>query len=151
MLKVKLVHIYTKYNEKLEKGVEGYAYETPEEQKARKVDDDFVRVKFEGITEVDVLWNGLEIIDEGYLKEREAIKQAYFEQLKTAKNVTHTLGPKGGFRSLELDFEDNGVEVHKVIEDKILGEEFLEYLNKFSVPVEVIQLEKKTPVRKSKN
>ena len=31
MLKVKLVHDYTKYNEKLEKGIEGIALETPEE------------------------------------------------------------------------------------------------------------------------
>lgn len=150
MLKVKLVHIYTKYNEKLEKGVEGYAYETPEEQKARKVDDDFVRVKFEGITDVDVLWNGLEIIDEDYLNEKEARRIAYFAQVSTAKNVVYTLGPKGGFRSLELDFVENGVEVHKFIEDKVEGEEFLKALEKYSIPTKLEQLEKKVPVRKSK-
>ena len=44
MLKVKLVHDYTKYNEKLEKGVEGFALETPEEQEARKADDHFVNI-----------------------------------------------------------------------------------------------------------
>lgn len=148
MLKVKLVHIYTKYNERLEKGVEGYAYETPEEQKMRKADDAFVRVKFEGITEVDVLWNGLEIIDEDYLNEKEACRIAYFAQVATAKNVIYTLGPKGGFRSLELDFVENGVEVHKFIEDKEEGEAFLNALEKYSVPTKIEQLEKKTPTRK---
>jgi len=63
MLKVKLVHDYTKYNEKLEKGIEGVALETPEIQEERSPEDKFVKVKFDGITEVDVLWRGLEIID----------------------------------------------------------------------------------------
>lgn len=151
MLKVKLVHDYTKYNDKLEKGIEGYALETPEEQETRKADDHFVKVKFDGITEVDVLWRGLEIVDEEYLAKKQAEKDAYFAQLNTAKNVVYTLGPKGGFKSLELDFVENGVEVHKVIEDKDLGAEFLETLDKMGISKQVIQLEKKIPVRKKKS
>lgn len=151
MLKVKLVHDYTKYNEKLEKGVEGFALETPEEQEKRKSDDHFVKVQFDGITTVDVLWRGLEIIDEEYLAEKKAIKDAYFAQLKTAKNVVYTLGPKGGFKSLELDFVENGVEVHKVIEDKEIGADYLITLESFGISKKVIQLEKKIPVRKKKS
>ena len=143
MLKVKLVHDYTKYNEKLEKGVEGFAYERPEEQQARKADDHFVKVKFDGITEVDVLWKGLEIIDEAYLAEKAKEKDDYLSQLKTAKNVVHTVGAKGGFKSVELDFVENGVEVHKIVTDKTEGADFLEYLNKFGIYVEFVQLEKK--------
>lgn len=151
MLKVKLVHDYTKYNELLEKGVEGLAYETPEEQEIRKSDDHFVKVKFEGITEVDVLWRGLEIVDEPYLAEKQRIKDEYFAQMSTAKNVVYTLGPKGGFKTLELDFMDNGIEVHKVIEDKELGQDYLNALEKFNIMMEIIQLEKKIPERKKRN
>lgn len=149
-LKVRLVHDFTKYNEKLEKGIEGYALETPEEQVARKEDDHFVKVHFEGITDVDVIWRGLEIIDEDYLGKKQAEKDAYFAQLKTAKNVVYTLGPKGGFKTLELDFVEDGVEVHKIIEDKILGADYLDALDKYGIDKKVIQLEKKIPVRKKK-
>ena len=91
MLKVKLVHDYTEYNEKLEKGVEGYAFETPEEQVSRKADDRFVKVRFEGITDVDVLWRGLEIVDSEYLEKKQAEKDDYFSQMKSAINVIYTL------------------------------------------------------------
>lgn len=151
MLKVKLVHDYTKYNEKLEKGIEGLAYETPEEQESRKADDHFVKVKFDGITEVDVLWRGLEIIDEPYLAEKQRIKDEYFAQMVTAKNVVYTLGPKGGFKTLEFDFVDNGEEVHKVVDNKDEGADYLEAFDKFNISMEVIQLEKKIPERKKKN
>ena len=149
-LKVKLVHDYTKYNEKLEKGIEGVALETPEEQEMRKADDHFVKVKFDGITEVDVLWRGLEIIDEPYLTEKQRIKDEYFAQMVSAKNVVYTLGPKGGFKTLELDFVDKGVEVHKIIDNKDIGADYLEALDKFKIEIKVIQLEKKIPVRKKK-
>ena len=150
MLKVRLVHDYTKYNEKLEKGIEGLAVETPEEQELRKSDDHFVKVVFVGITEVDVLWRGLEIIDELYLKEKQRIKDEYFAQMVTAKNVVYTLGPKGGFKSLELDFIDKGVETHKMIEDKDIGQDYLDALDKYNIEKKVIQLEKKIPERKKK-
>ena len=85
MLRVKLLYDYTKYNDKLEKGIEGFAFETPEEQVSRSAFDKFVKVKFEGITDVDVPWRGLEILDEDYLKfaaEQEEIKKAaYFETI----------------------------------------------------------------------
>ncbi len=150
-LKVKLIHDYTKYNEKLEKGLEGIALETPEEQLARKADDYFVKVRFEGVTEVDVLWRGLEIIDEPYLIEKQRIKDAYFAQMQTANNVIYTLGPKGGFKSLELDFIDNGVPVHKIIEEKEDGQDYLMALEKYKITMVVNQLEKKIPERKKRN
>ena len=150
MLKVKLVHDYTKYNEKLEKGIEGLAYETPEEQEIRKADDHFVKVQFEGITDVDVLWRGLEIIDEAYLAEKQRITDEYFAQMATAKNVVYTLGPKGGFKRLEFDFIQNGAEVHHIVEDKDEGADYLEAFDKYNIEKKVIQLEKKIPVRKKK-
>lgn len=150
MLKVKLLYDYTKYNEKLEKGIEGMAYETPEEQMERAPEDRFVKVEFKDVTVVDVPWKGLEITDEVYLSEKARIKDEYLSQLKTAKNVVYTIGAKGGFKSIELDFIENGVEVHRIVEDKVEGEDFLTYLNKFNVQYETVQLEKKIPVRKSR-
>ena len=151
LLKVKLVHDYTKYNDKLEKGVEGFALETPEEQMARKSDDRFVKVRFEGITDVDVLWRGLEIIDTEYLNQKQAEKDAYFLQMKSAENVVYTLGPKGGFKSLDFDYVDsNGDKQHLLIEDKVVGQDYLDAFEKYGVQMQTIQLEKKIPVRKSK-
>ena len=150
MLKVKLLYDYTKYNDKLEKGIEGFSVETPEEQESRKAEDHFVKVVFKDITEVDVPWRGLEIIDEDYLAEKERVRDEYLSQLQTAKNVVYTIGAKGGFKSIELDFVENGENVHKLIEDKIEGETFLLYLNKYGIDMKTIQLEKKIPVRKSK-
>lgn len=151
MLKVSLVHDYTKYNEKLEKGVIGYAYETPEEQIARKSDDNFVKVHFEGITDVDVLWRGLEIVDEDYLGKKQAEKDAYFSLMQSAKNVSYILGPKGGFKSLEFDFiNTDGAETHLFIEDKVDGQDYLDAFEKYGIQMNVTQLEKKIPVRKSK-
>ncbi len=82
-MKVRLIHDYTKYNEKLDKGIIGNALETPEEQQARKPEDNFVRVEFEGITTVDVLWRGLEIIDDVYLSEKQRLKDEYFSKMVT--------------------------------------------------------------------
>lgn len=95
-MKVKLVHDYTKYNVKLNKGVIGDAKETPEEQKLRSTEDNFVEVSFGDITTVDVLWNGLEIIDEEYLSEKQRIKDEHLLKVATAKNVVKTIGPKEG-------------------------------------------------------
>ena len=149
MLKVKLVHDYTKYNEKLEKGIEGIALETPEIQSERSPEDNFVKVRFDGVTEVDVLWRGLEIIDEEYLSKKQAEKDAYYESVKCAINIVNTIGPKGGFKKLEFDCVD-GAEVHTVIEDKEQGEEHIEYFKKFGLDIKVIQLEKKESVKKNK-
>lgn len=145
-LRVKLVHDYTKYNAKLEKGLIGFAQETPEEQKERVEEDNFVKVVFDGITVVDVLWKGLEIVDEGYLTQKAMERAEYLAQLKTAKNSKQTIGAKGGFKVLEVDFIENGVEVHKVVTDKDEAQEFIETMKTFGIKTETIQLEKKTPV-----
>ena len=146
-LRVKLVHDYTKYNEKLEKGTVGFAHETPEQQAERASEDNFVRVTFDGVTTVDVLWKGLEIIDEGYLNAKALERAEYLVQLRTAKNSRQTIGAKGGFKVLEVDFVENGVEVHKVIVDKDEAQEFIETMEKFGIKTETVQLEKKIPTR----
>lgn len=145
MLKVKLLYDYTKYNEKLEKGIDGYAYNTPEETKNSL--DKFVKVKFEGITEVDVPWKGLEILDADYLKkvaDREAKeKEEYFKNIENATNIVCTIGPKGGLRELKFEYTLNGVGVFVEISEKNSGEEHLEHFKKLGKDIKIIQLEKK--------
>ena len=149
MLKEKLVQDNKKYNEKSEKGIEGFALKTSEIQSERSAEDNFVKVRFEGITAVDVLWRGLEIVDDEYLAKKQAEKDAYYESVKCAINIVNTIGPKGGFKKLEFACVD-GAEVHTVIEDKEQGEEHIEYFKKFGLDIKVIQLEKKEPVKKNK-
>jgi hypothetical protein len=147
MLRVKLLYDYTKYNDKLEKGIEGFAFETPEEQVSRSASDKFVKVKFEGITDVDVPWRGLEILDEDYLKfaaEQEEIKKAaYFETIVSAEHVICTYGPKGGLRELKFEYALNGETQYVSITDKISGEEHLAFFKNRGISVKVINLEKK--------
>ena len=68
--------------------------------------DRFVGVNFPGITILDVLWTGLEIIDEDYLREQAEAKRAKMEALKSATNVVLTVGPRGGFRYLSYEYTD---------------------------------------------
>jgi len=150
-MRVKLVHDYSKYNSRLEKGLEGVALETPEEQLESRPFDNFVKVKFEGITEVDVLWRGLEIVDEGYLAKKEAEKEAYFSQIATAKNVIVTLGPKEGFKSIELDYTNNqGDTVHLLIDDKAESQDYFKTFEKYGVAYVTVKLEGKKVGRKAK-
>lgn len=147
MLKVKLLYDYTKYNDKLEKGIEGFAFETPEEQIARSSLDKFVKVRFEGITDVDVPWRGLEILDEDYLKyaaEQEAIKKAaYFETIVSAEHIICTYGPKGGLRELKFEYVLDGVTQYISITDKASGEEHLAFFKEKGLNVKIVNLEKK--------
>ena len=147
MLKVKLLYDYTKYNDKLEKGIVGFAFETPEEQIARSTSDKFVKVKFEGITDVDVPWRGLEILDEDYLKfaaEQEAIKKvAYFETIVSAEHVICTYGPKGGLRELKFEYSLDGEVQYVTITDKASADEHLAFFKEKGLSVKVVNLEKK--------
>jgi len=147
-MKVKLVHDYTKYNERLMKGIIGVAKETPEEQKARKVDDNFVKVEFEGITTVDVLWKGLEIVDEEYLAEKQRLKELHLLKMLTAKNIVKTIGPKEGFKKLEFIYTDEGKDITLVTEDKDEADEYFAVFEKNNIEVKVIQLEGKPKKKK---
>lgn len=149
MIKVKLVHDYTKYNKSLCKGHIGYAAETPEEQSQRSPNNYFVKVYFDECT-VDVLWRGLEIIDEEYLKSKKEEREKFLSQLSTAEHVVLTIGPNEGFKNLSLDFILNGEKTHQEIEDKIIANEYLNTIKNFGISIKTIQLEKKIPIKKTK-
>ena len=66
--------------------------------------DRFVGVHFPGIGTLDVLWEGLEIIDEEYLREAAERKAQLWEALKSATDVEVVRGPRGGFRYLSYRY-----------------------------------------------
>lgn len=151
MIKVKLIHDYTKYNSKLEKEIIGYAYETPEEQMKSRPNDNFVRVKFEGITEVDIVWRGLEIIDEDYLLIKQKQKEEYFRSITNAYDIVYTVGPSGGFKSIKFKYEnENNFTIESEIINKESGLEHYNYFKDINKKIKEIEIPKKEYTKRNK-
>ena len=95
---VRLKADLTRYHPGLTPGVEGYtigAYGT-----WSRGSDRFVGVCFPGITTLDVLWEGLEVIDPKHLAEAKKAAAIREQEWLRATNVVKHLGPNGGFKSL---------------------------------------------------
>ena len=91
--KVKLTVDLTQYAKGLVAGTEGIT--AGQQGMWSRGSDRFVTVRFPGITTLDVLWDSLEIIDEEVLKEMDRQKKLFVENLKSAKDVTLYVGPRG--------------------------------------------------------
>jgi len=125
-LQVKLKDDLTKYHDKLVIGTEGNAIGSFDV--FSRGSDMFITVDFK-FTRLDVNWNGLEIIDEKYLEEKAEEKRKLNKGLKMAKDIIHTVGPAGGFQSLEFYYkEENDKEVRFVTCIKSEGLEILQSL-----------------------
>ena len=88
----------TRYHPGLTPGVEGYtigAYGT-----WSRGSDRFVGICFPGIITLDVLWEGLEVIDPKHLAEAKKAAAIREQEWLRATNVVKHLGPNGGFKSL---------------------------------------------------
>lgn len=97
-IQVRLKADLTRYHPGLTHGVEGYtigAFGT-----WSRGSDRFVGVCFPGITTLDVLWEGLEIIDPARLAEIDEENAAREREWLRASNVVKHLGPNGGFKGL---------------------------------------------------
>ena len=58
----------------------------------------------------DILWEGLQVIDEEYLAEAEERDKKKWELLKNAKNAVRTVEPRGGFKSVSYKYlEENEI------------------------------------------
>ncbi len=134
-IKVRLNTDLTNYGSGLKKGIEGYTIESC--GMWSRSNDRFVSVCFPNIQTLDVLWKSLDIIDEDFLKRREAEKERFLEELKTATNVEKHLGPRGGFRCLSYQcgnksvsnyFKNEALEIEKVL--KNYGIEIQEIIDK---------------------
>jgi hypothetical protein len=71
--------------------------------------DSFTGVNFDGLGCLDVLIESFEIIDPIYLKEIEQKRIKFLEDLKSAKNIEVTLGPRGGFKHLHYEYLSDGI------------------------------------------
>jgi len=97
-LSVKLLTDLTKYGEGLVPGIKGIII--GRKGMWSRSNDNFITVKFENNITLDVLWSGLEITDEEYLKCIAENNKIFLEELKTATDIVKSVGPKGGFKYL---------------------------------------------------
>ena len=97
-IQVRLKADLTRYHPGLTPGAEGYTIGTYGTWS--RSSDRFVGVCFPGITTLDVLWEGLEIIDPVRLAELAEASAARERQWLRATDVVKHLGPGGGFKGL---------------------------------------------------
>lgn len=103
-IRVELTEDLTKYGEGLVVGIKGYAIG------ARGIwsrnNDNFTTVIFDNSKQLDVLWKGLKIIDEDYLKEIEKQKAEEKIKLKNAHDIVVIYWPNGGFKYLSFKYDN---------------------------------------------
>jgi hypothetical protein len=129
ILKVNL----TDYHPSLKAGTEGYIIAMSNRS------DRFNVIRFPEVT-LDVLCESFQITDDQYLREREEDKRKFRENLKTTKKATKFVGPRGGFKYLEIEYTDEkGVPVSCHIGSSDRLSEALDALKEHGIPI----LEKK--------
>lgn len=134
-IKVKLTTDLTKYAKGLISGTEGITVGC--QGIWSRGSDRFITVNFPGIATLDVLWDSLEIIDEEAIQESKRQKEILAENLKTARDVTLYLGPRGGFRSLSYSYFDKEFEitVHTSVGFREEAYEIIEILKKHNISI----------------
>ncbi|NFH78662.1 hypothetical protein FDA09_04485 [Clostridium botulinum] len=133
---VKLITDLTKYGKGLVPGIKGITVG----QKGiwSRCNDNFISVKFENDITLDVLWSGLEIIDDDYLKTIAEDEKKLLEELKSAKNIVKSVGPRGGFRYLCYEYITlDGSKSNKSIGLKKEADKLLELFSKYNLNVKI--------------
>lgn len=136
-IRVRLTEDLTKYGEGLIPGLEGYsigAYGT-----WSKAFDRFTTVVFDNNVTLDVLWKGLEIIDEEYLRIEKAKKDKELSLLHTAYEIEYLRGPGWGFKL--LSFKIDGLDEYsnsKYIYDEKEADEYVKKFKECGLEVRVI-------------
>jgi len=103
--------------------------------------DRFVSVRFEGAGTHDILWESLEIIDEEVNRELARVREEKREDLKTARNVVQTMGPRGGFRCLSYEYDSRlGGVNHIATASREEAEELIELFKTYNIEVTVKKL-----------
>lgn len=103
-IRVELTEDLTRYGEGLVVGIKGYAIGAKDIWSRNY--DNFTTVIFDNSKKLDVLWKGLKIIDEDYLKEVEMKKAEEKIKLKNAHDIVITYGPNGGFKYLSFKYDN---------------------------------------------
>jgi len=135
--KVKLKVDLTKYHSSLKVGTKGIT--VGRQGIWSRNQDRFITVKFPKYT-LDVLWNGLEIIDKEYLSELKEYKKKEENNLKTAKDVELTVGVHGGLKyiSYETKYENILLHTSNGFRESII--ELIETFNKNNIPIKIMIL-----------
>lgn len=135
-IKVRLKVDLTQYHSGLIPGLEGYTIGQSGEWSRNF--DRFVGVCFPGVHTLDVLWESLEIIDEDYLQLSAKKKEKKLELLRSARNVVKCLGPRGGFRSLSFEYnEETGNVVYESVAWKQEAEELEKHFKECGISIEI--------------
>ena len=79
----------------------------------------------------------MEIIDEEVLKEIDHQKKLFAENLKSAKDVTLYVGPRGGFKYLSYRYTDkeSGANVHTSEGSRNRAYKILDILKEYNIPI----------------
>lgn len=135
-ISVKLIKDLTKYRAGLIPGIKGVTL--GEQGALSRSNDNFITVRFENNTVLDVLWSNLEIIDKIYLKESEERRKEYLMELKTSNNIIKYIGPRGGFKYLSFKYiSKDGTRIYTSIAFKNKAEELLKIFSVYNLNVEI--------------
>lgn len=135
-ISVKLIKDLTKYRAGLIPGIKGVTL--GEQGALSRSNDNFITVRFENNTVLDVLWSNLEIIDKIYLKESEERRKEYLMELKTSNNIIKYIGPRGGFKYLSFEYiSKDGTRIYISTTFKNKAEELLKIFSVYNLNVEI--------------
>jgi hypothetical protein len=132
-IRVRLMADLTRYHPALRPGAEGVT--VGQAGMWSQGSDRFIGVRFPEAGVHDVLWDSLEVIDEGYLRGQAEAKRKRHEALKTARNVVLHLGPNGGFRHLSYEYDEDGVTRHESLAFRELADEVIAVLREHGISV----------------
>lgn len=107
--KVKLKVDLTKYHQSLRIGVKGVTI--GRQCMWSRNQDRFITVKFPKYT-LDVLWDGLEIIDEEYLNELKEYEKREKEKLKIAKDVELVVSKRSALKYISYETKYDNIPLH---------------------------------------
>lgn len=135
-ISVKLIKDLSQYRTGLIPGINGITL--GEQGALSRSNDNFITVRFENNTVLDVLWSNLEIIDKIYLKESEERRKEYLMELKTSNNIIKYIGPRGGFKYLSFKYiSKDGTRIYTSIAFKNKAEELLKVFSEYNLNVEI--------------
>lgn len=136
--KVKLKVDLTKYHPSLKVGIKGVT--AGRQGIWSRNQDRFITVKFPKHT-LDVLWDGLEIVDKEYLNELEEYKKKENEKLKTANDVELIVSKYGTLKYISYKVIDYGIKRHtsENLWDDII--KLIKIFNKYNIPIRVTILD----------
>lgn len=135
-ISVKLIKDLSQYRTGLIPGINGITL--GEQGALSRSNDNFITVRFENNTVLDVLWSNLEIIDKIYLKESEERRKEYLMELKTSNNIIKYIGPRGGFKYLSFEYiSKDGTRIYTSIAFKNKAEELLKVFSEYNLNVEI--------------